>query len=179
MKKLFLILLIFFVSEIIHSCKKNNAVATNDNEIMANIVVASGGSFNLNAKGSDASFIKGRTLELTQLNGGDGNQLITISFNNVSDTGTYPYDCIYQVNHYSTQTPIYENSGFWVTQPGSVTINILNGNHIEGSFTAVGKMGLGATDSAIINGTFKGDLKVQSEMYVVQQKLLNNFNPAA
>jgi hypothetical protein len=146
-----IILLLLIVC--LSACKKNNDSPYLNNEMKATVVLSSGGIIEINAQWPKAlmgqiwwsgnSFVEGTN---------DANAAVYLtSLGNVTVPGTYGVSCQYRPDVVSQTAPIYENSG---NKPGSITFTVIDDHHMEGHFTAV--CILDSTDSATVNGTFKG-----------------------
>jgi hypothetical protein len=140
-----------------YSCKKK--VSHLNREIRAVILHSSGTTVTINATWPEA--ILGDDI-FTSTTFGEGNAnsaRITWSVPRVTTTGTFTsqFNCSYSAN--VTVGPYYENRVGWVKNPGSITFTSVSSNLIEGTFTATCKTSMMATDSVIVTGSFKGDLK--------------------
>ncbi len=151
-----LVLIIIITS----ACKKTNdaLLPPNNNEVNASVVLSSGTTVIINAKGTKAP------MGLSGVFGAPGfvdgtsasNAAVYIEiYPSISSTGTFVYAqgfrCQYRTNVADPNTPIYQNNGI---NAGSITFTTVNNNYIEGNFNAVCRLN---TDSVIISGTFKGD----------------------
>jgi hypothetical protein len=155
------------LSVFIPACNKNkDTVPPNTNEINATVLLTTGSTITINAKGTKA--VMGCTLL------GGGNFLYGTSDNNayvylgsiygpgfscVSAPGTYPLVCEYKTNRADPATRAWSNMG---TNRGSITFTVVNDHYLEGHFNAVSKCisagcGSSSMDTVVINGTFKGN----------------------
>lgn len=141
------------------SCKKDDTdEPANTNEVNATVVLSSGGTVTISAKGTKA------ILGLSSPLGGPGyidgtnsaNAAVYINlYPAITMTGTFGfnqgYTCQYRPDVTSMTSPIYTNSGI---DPGSITITTVNDHYLEGSFSAICRY---QGDSVIVSGTFKGN----------------------
>ena len=153
MHRLFLYLLL-----LVCSCKRDeDPVIPNNNEMNANVVLSSGNTILINARGSKAKISKD-FYGITYISGvNENNEGVFLMFGTVTVPGVITYLCEYRVNVNSQTTPIYVNALPFVANSGNVIITAVSERHIEGTFTATCKTSAGAADSAVITGSFKGD----------------------
>ena len=150
------------LSFLFSSCGKNNN-ATPSNLLNATVALSSGNTITINATGTKATAYKDDFgfAHISGLN--SANAEVNISFQTLSSPGTYNLYCEYRVDAKSTPNLIYANT-FAQSQPngfptyqGSVTLTAVTPSHIEGTFSALCKTSINATDSAMVTGSFKGD----------------------
>jgi len=164
--KVILLYAIALLSVFIPACNKNKDTAPpNTNEFNATVLLTTGATVTINAKGSKAK------IGCTFLGGGnflygtnDNNEYVHLGsiygpgFTCVSSPGTYPLTCEFRKNVTDPNTRIWSNIGM---NQGSITITVINDHYMEGHFNAVSKcvsVGCGSSpDSVVINGTFKGN----------------------
>jgi hypothetical protein len=139
------------------SCKKKNAEPPNNNEIKATVVLSSGGTVNVNAKGSKAQMGYAPYGGYTYLGvTNEANAAVYINIFSQVTPGTYSFDCEYRPNVADANTPSYGGSG------GSITFTVINDHSMEGYFTAISCQCIPpgcvfGVDSVVVSGTFKGD----------------------
>ena len=160
MKKLtFLFTASFFIFFMQACSKKSNAVLPpNNNEVNATVVLSTGFTININAKGLKAPIglygIFGGPGYVDGTNAANAAVLIEV-YSAISGPGTYDlshgFRCQYRQDVTNNSTPIYQNNG---ANAGSITFTTANENNAEGYFNAVCRLN---TDSVIVSGTFKGD----------------------
>jgi len=140
--------------------KNNNDAPTSQNHIYATITPVSGSPLIIDAVGDNAIFLDGGILPGVGLQAkNDAHAQLDFIIGDTPNPGVYPFILTYEVNSTSPTAPVYDNNPTYVSNPGSVNITAVSDHHIEGSFNATCKIGLGSPDSVIINGTFKGDYK--------------------
>ncbi len=159
MKKSWLLLFLTGVL-FISGCTKDNplAPAANNNEVNAQVLLSSGTTVNIQAKGSKArmalySYLGGPGY--IQGTNDAGNMVIINLYPSISHTGSFGtgqgFSCQYRPDGLSGSSPIYLNSG---ANSGQLVITSFSDNYIAGSYSAVCRNG---SDSVTVTGTFKGD----------------------
>ena len=154
--------MILFLAFFLYSCNRNSEPAPS-NLLNASVSLSSGNTVTINATDSKVKFSKD-VFGYALISGFNrDNAEVNISFQTLTSPGTYSLYCEYRVDAKSTPNLIYANT-FAANQPngfptyqGSVTITAVTLSHIEGTFSATCKTSINATDSAIVNGSFKGD----------------------
>ncbi len=144
----------------VSGCKKDNpfAPAANNNEVIAQVLLSSGTTVNIQAKGS-----KARMAPYTFLGGpgyiqgtNDATNMVIINlYPSISQTGSFGiaqgFSCQYRPDGVSGSSPIYLNSG---ANSGQLVITSFSDHYIAGNYSAVCRYG---TDSVTVTGTFRGD----------------------
>lgn len=155
---------ILFLTFFLYSCNKNSEPAhSNNNFLNATVSLSSGNTITINATGSKVKFSKDVFGDAFIGGLNSDNAEVNIIFQTLRSPGTYSLYCEYRVDAKSTPNLIYANTyapnqpNGSLTYQGTVTIIASTPSHIEGTFSAICKTSMNATDSAMVTGSFKGD----------------------
>jgi len=147
--------------------KKNDTAPPNTNEFNATVLLTTGATVTINAKGSNAKMgcaILGGGNYVNGINSDNASVYLSYIYDGsgsascVSSPGTYNLVCEFRKNVAVTNTPIWRSSGM---NRGSITFIVINDHYMEGHFNAVSTCFSGGcvygVDSVVITGTFKGN----------------------
>jgi len=170
MKHKFFITILPLVTYIITSCSKNKPPDTSSNNVSATISIGNNAPFQFSATGSAVKFFQPLsaggpeyTLEAIDTK----NNKLHIGFDNLTQTGTYPFTSNDGLIGTGSVFTFIKDVGsasqlvYWTLDPsytnrGSATVTVFNSHHIEGVFNASCKPELTGGDVAqVSNGSFK------------------------
>jgi hypothetical protein len=158
-------MLIWMLMALSFSCSKKMPSLLKNNEFNATVVLLSGTTVNINARGNKAllgcgifggsTYVDGTnvTNEAVYINVSDSIIKCVSRARTYTDTGIDVISCRYFPDATSQTAPVYTNNR---KNPASVTFTTVSATYMEGSFNAVCyKTNL---DSVRVTGTFKGNV---------------------